>query len=114
MTITLDSWQPILVAIIGVIGALLVPVVSAILSSRNAKRALETATLAADTAASTATEIGDKVDRVAAKLDKHADAVAEIGVKINGERTELMQKIAQQEQEIIQMRRRASEHPDAR
>lgn len=114
MTITLDSWQPVLVAIIGAIAALLVPVISAILSSRNAKRAVDTATLAATTAATTATEIGDKVDKVADKLDKHANAVAQMGVKINGERTELLNKIAQQEQVIIQMRQRASEQHDAR
>lgn len=112
MTITLDAWQPVLIAVIGALATVAVPFVSALVANRNAKRAVNTAEMAATTAADTAIQIGDKVDNVAKKLDEHATAVSQMNVKLNGERTALMEKIAQMEQELIQERRRSRQRPD--
>lgn len=107
VTVNLDAWQPILVAIIGACAALAVPIISALLARRDAKRAINTANVAE----STANSIGGKIDEVATKLDQHAEAMAGIGVKLNGERTALINKVAQMEQQLIDERSRRMEHP---
>lgn len=103
MTITLDAWQPILVAIITALATIAVPVVTSILSRRDARKAR----LAADSAASAATEIVDKVDSVSEKLDRHAAAVSQMGTKLNGERTALLEKLARMERELIDERKKS-------
>lgn len=109
MTITLDSWQPLLVAVIGALAALGVPVVTAILANRNAKRAAATAIVAVHTAS----EVSDKVDSVARTLNAHAEEVSRMGTKLDGERTALQEKVTRMERDLIEERRRAKlRNPD--
>lgn len=99
MTIELDSWQPILVAVIGALAALGVPIVTSIIASRNAAAAADTAKGAAQTAAA----IGDKVDSLAEAADKHTQQLHQIGVAVNGERDAARRRIKELEDEVFRL-----------
>src|SRR4030088_3382082 len=101
MTITLDAWQPILVAIIGAMAAMAVPVITAIIANRAAKRA-----------ASAATAVATKVDRLDAAAQQHTKKLAEISVAVDGERRAARRKIEQLEQELFESRNPPPAEPD--
>lgn len=89
MTITLDSWQPVLVAVIGLLAAI-VPVW---LQARNASRNAKAASTAVSHAVDTATDLGNKVDQLGATAQTHTDKLNQIGVAMNGERTRAQAEI---------------------
>lgn len=97
MTITLDTWQPILVAVIGALAALGVPIVSAIIAARTARKAAAAAASTADTVSA----IGGKVDDLSTTAEVHTRQLNAIGAAVNGERDAAQRKIQELEQRLL-------------
>lgn len=101
IVIDFDTWQPFVVAVIGLIAAS-VPLMQAYYANRNAKRAVLAATKAADTASA----LGGKIEELKSESASHNRKLDAIGVKVNGEREAALRRIKELEQELFEHKHR--------